>query len=53
MQRANLNARPEVQELGLSIANDFAKVNGRVLPPPKLAYKQVSVLLFNWFKTLS
>lgn len=46
MQRANLNARPEVQELGLSIANEFAKVDGRILPPPSLTYKQVSDCLF-------
>ncbi|KAE8746943.1 Argonaute-2 [Frankliniella occidentalis] len=40
MQRANVNASPQVKELGLSVATEFAKINGRILPAPKLAYYQ-------------
>ncbi|KAK3908670.1 LOW QUALITY PROTEIN: Protein argonaute-2 [Frankliniella fusca] len=40
MQRANLNSSPHVKELGLSVATEFAKINGRILPAPKLAYYQ-------------
>ncbi|KAJ1524220.1 hypothetical protein ONE63_010740 [Megalurothrips usitatus] len=46
MAQAKLNASPEVQEFGLSVANEFAKVEGRILQPPKLDYKQQQVQPF-------
>lgn len=48
MRSAGFNQDPCIREFGISVAENFTKVNARVLEPPSLEYannRRVSILL--------
>lgn len=50
LDEANYNRNPSVREFGFSVANEFEKLDARVLPPPALKYndRQVPVSRGVW-----
>lgn len=38
LREADHNSNPTVREFGFSVANEFEKLDARVLPPPTLGY---------------